>query len=204
MLNDSQVVKDIDIVRGCPGASSEFFGEKFASPAPAIPAVPAGGDYWSDRRVLSRAAQDGGLEFWGRREWRSMMTLTFEKETGYDVAVDRFRKLIKYMNIELFGKSYGHKIGHSYFSYLMGVEYQSRGVIHFHALVDRPINYVLVHSMWKGRMRCGYAWIESVRDRQHSLAYVTKYILKDGDIQTYVSNTRKVPSPLPLWFVLPG
>jgi hypothetical protein len=70
--------------------------------------------------------------------------LTFRKETAPDVAKSKFKGLVKTLNQDVYGKRYTKKVGHSYFSYIQGIEYQRREVIHFHVLIDRPVNFELM------------------------------------------------------------
>ena len=143
-------------------------------------------------RVMSAAA---GLEFFrSMADWRSMLTLTFENPTGGDVAMVRWRGLVRYLNWDAFGKHYTQRVGHSYFSYVLGVERQRRDVIHFHAVIGSPVKYDQVHWWWN--KYAGWAWISGVESVDSAVGYVTKYVLKGGEVHGYRSRTSLVPSSL--------
>jgi len=145
---------------------------------------------------LRRAAAAAGFDFYNSlADWSTMTTLTFRDPTGPDVALARLRGLIRCLNENLLGGHYTQKVKHSYFSYMVGIEYQVRDVIHFHCLVSRPIDFGLVHRWWN--KTSGYAWIDQVRDRTASLEYLLKYVLKGGEVLTYRARNFTMPSSLP-------
>lgn len=148
------------------------------------------------REDLQRAAAHQGLRFYKTvAHWSSIMTLTFRNPVGPDPAMARWRGLVKVLNESLLGKHYTQKVHHSYFSYMMGIEFQRREVIHFHALISRPIDFGLVHRWWNAA--AGFAWLSIVRDREAALNYCTKYVIKGGEILTYKAKHVTLPSPLP-------
>lgn len=132
--------------------------------------------------------------------WRNFWTLTFEDEKAPDVAKSLFRWLVRSLNTDLLGRNYVNKVGHSYFSYVVGMEKQTRDVVHFHVLADQPINYVLLHSLWGER--CGYAWVDGqLKDKEKVTKYVCKYVLKGGEIDQF-KRKREFwpPMPAPSWW----
>lgn len=150
------------------------------------------------------------------RLWSSFLTLTYgdnnagiyEGKPPY-VSVDRalkdWRWLIHSINKEVFGANCHRKVGHSYFSYLLGIERQGRDVVHFHALTDRPIPYTRVHDLWN--MNCGFAYIKEVEDRSRAVEYVTKYVLKDGEVMPFLQTPERLKyrpakndGDLPYWW----
>lgn len=133
--------------------------------------------------------------------WKSFITLTFKDEKPPDVAMAFYRRLVQVLNKRVFGNRYVRKVGHSYFNYVLGMEFKlSRDVCHFHILVDKPIDYAFIHAWWG--MAAGMAWISKVNDREKALFYVTKYVCKGGDsnINVYLQAKEKVPDPLPLYW----
>lgn len=131
--------------------------------------------------------------------WKSLITLTFEEEKTPDVARSLFNWFVRKLNKHAFGSHYTQKVGHSYFSYVVGLERQTRDVVHFHALVDKPLDFNYLHKLWGSR--CGFAWVDgSIHNRVNAIRYVCKYTVKGGELDTYKSNCEKVPSPLPLWW----
>jgi hypothetical protein len=141
-----------------------------------------------------------------KRPWKSMITLTFDdKKHLYDVSPDQakgyFRMLVQKLNIGTFGDHYTRHCHHSYFSYLLGREMQTRGVVHFHWLSDNYMNFELIHRLW-GHDH-GFAWITTVVDRAGILDYVSKYVMKQGDanLDLYISRKRTEPIYKPDWWV---
>jgi hypothetical protein len=132
-------------------------------------------------------------------DWKVFVTLTFRDYKTPDVARALFRWWVKKNNEYAFGKRYSKKVGHSYFSYIMGLEYQKRDVVHFHVLIDSPINYSLTHELWGDR--CGFAWIDGeIKQKCDVVKYVCKYVLKGGDIDIYKKKGNFYPDPQPNWW----
>lgn len=127
------------------------------------------------------------------KPWVVYGTLTFKDPREIDVAVSYWRRLIQVLNRDAFGDHYVRKVGHSYFSYVLATEYQQREALHFHFLVDRPLNFDLVHRWWGAA--AGFAWLEIIRDREACIAYVSKYILK-SDLGLRIFENVKQRTPL--------
>jgi hypothetical protein len=120
-----------------------------------------------------------------------------------DYGMDKLKLLIRYMNLELFGSNYTRIYGHSYFSYVVGVERQQRNVLHYHMIVDRPINYELVHKTWG--MMCGFAWIKPIIEASGAINYISKYVIKGGELLPYFIDEKvrlMAPKRKPLWYTL--
>jgi hypothetical protein len=141
-------------------------------------------DGW-ESKPARLALADQWVEFIsGLADWKNFWTLTFEDDKASDVAKSLFQWLVRATNTNLLGKKYINKVGHSYFSYAVGMEKQTRDVIHFHVLADQPINYGLIHNLW-GK-RCGFAWIDGdLRDKAKVTEYVCKYVLKGGEVDQF-------------------
>jgi len=132
-------------------------------------------------------------------DWKSFISLTFRDEKTPDVAMSLFKWFIRTNNEHAFGKHYTNKVGHSYFSYVVGLEYQTRDVVHFHALIDKPIDFSYVHKTW-GK-RCGFAWIDGdIKSKARAVNYVCKYCVKGGQLEAYVNKKNVLPEPLPDWW----
>lgn len=134
--------------------------------------------------------------------WRSFITLTFKNERPPDVAYKYLLRLIQVANKDAFGKNYVQKVGHSYFNYLVGMEFQRRDVVHFHMLVDRPVHYELIHHWWN--LAAGFVWIDgNIKDLEATLRYVTKYVCKSGDqnVNMFLKAKNKAPATLPAWWL---
>ena len=142
-----------------------------------------------------------GWEKWvrGFAQWQSFVTLTFRDIVTRDQSENQFRFLIQVLNRDLFGNHYTRIVGHSYFAYAAGWEHQKRGALHLHVLVDRRINYDLVHAVW-GKMS-GFAWIEPVVDLEPVVGYLSKYVSKGGELSLYKPAKVKEPAFRPLWYM---
>lgn len=132
-------------------------------------------------------------------KWRTFVTLTFKDEKTPDVARSLFDWWIRINNEFVFGKHYTRKVQHSYFSYLAGVERQKRDVVHFHVLIDKPINFSLTHNAWGDR--CGFAWIDGdLKDSEKVIKYVCKYVMKGGEVDMYLAKKDYFPTTIPSWW----
>jgi hypothetical protein len=140
----------------------------------------------------------------GLAKWPSFWTLTFdEADRTHAVSKDEckflWRRLVQSLNHDLLGNHYTRIVGHSYFSYALAYEYQSRGAIHMHALVDGITNWEYANRLW--RRMAGIIKIEPVDDGLKAAKYLCKYVTKGGDIDLYVAKEFKPPSFKPLWFL---
>jgi len=136
--------------------------------------------------------------------WSSFWTMTFsEADRTHEVTEVEseflWRRLVQRLNIELYGKHYTRMIGHSYFSYALAFEYQKRGAIHMHALVDGITNWELANRVW--RQMAGIIKIEPVDDGLKAAKYICKYVAKGGEINLYIAKKCKPPSFKPMWYL---
>ncbi|MCD4735603.1 MAG: hypothetical protein K8R53_06135 [Bacteroidales bacterium] len=134
----------------------------------------------------------------GLGDWNIFLTLTFRNSKYFDVSIGWWKKLVKELNKDLVGNHYSRKVGHSYFSYVLGIEKQVRGDYHFHVLIDRPIHFKLLHEYW-GR-ECGFLKTEIIRKKEHAVQYITKYICKGGVLEPYVQKNKYYPTITPYWW----
>lgn len=138
----------------------------------------------------------------GSADWMFMITLTVSNEhlCGVDAILRRFSTLIQILNRDLLGKHYIKKVGHCYFSYVVGVEYTKNGVVHLHLLVDMPLNFELVHRIWN--FVSGFAYIKPVTDKKGVSNYMCKYVAKEQDLIIRIRH-EDLPRPkfLPFWYI---
>lgn len=153
---------------------------------------------WENYNVKKVVAESYRIWISELAVWRVFLTLTFENETSYDNAMKKFKLLVKKLNRQMFGKNYSRIVGHSYFSYVLAIEKQGRGVIHFHVLIDRPVDFKLIHKWWGDN--CGFAWAETTEDFQKVVKYVTKYICKGGEVIPFLTKKTKQPRLIPEWW----
>lgn len=158
------------------------------------------GEAWSCREARKQVSESWISWVSGLANWKTFVTLTFKDEKAPDVAMSLFKWWVRINNEQLFGKRYLKKVGHSYFSYVVGMEYQSRDVIHFHVLVDKPINFKVTHKAWGNR--CGFAWIDGdFKNKENVISYVCKYVMKGGEIEVFKAKKDFKPEVLPVWWV---
>ena len=130
--------------------------------------------------------------------WKWFLTLTTRDILTRDQIEHLWFYLVRVMNSDLFGHHYTRIVGHSYFSYCVGFEYQQRGALHLHALVDQNINLNLVHAVWK--KMAGFAWVRPVDDLGRAVDYLAKYVSKGGDLSLYRCPVVKQPPFTPYWY----
>ena len=130
--------------------------------------------------------------------WIAMISLTFREDKPVDSAKAWYRKLVRELNESVLGKRYRRIVGESYFSYAIGLEYQFRGVIHFHVIVDRPVDFALIHKRW-GKW-VGFAWTDLIRNPGKAVRYVVKYVIKHGELDVYKSDWKGEPIVRQSWW----
>ena len=132
------------------------------------------------------------VAFLAQWSWDWFATLTFALETHPEAAVKKFRLWIAEMNDMLFGKRWlKHGDG---VNWVRAIEYQRRGVIHFHALLGSAGLSELRRVFWAKRWRdiAGFARIEPIRSGRHVRRYVAKYVTKGGEVD--IGGPLKTPS----------
>lgn len=137
---------------------------------------------------LSPAKQlhNGWLSFLSRYEWQWFCTMTFRDSVHPESADKRFRLFVSKLNRALFGPRWSSK-KHMTVYWARGMEYQKRGVLHFHALLacgGKDLTQQAVRQRWVAVWNdlSGYARIENVRSSEEATRYVTKYVTKGGQI----------------------
>jgi len=130
--------------------------------------------------------------------WMVFVTLTFREDMYRDMALRIFDKLVRLLNQDVYGKNYKRFLKHSYFSYVLAKEYQSRGVIHYHFLADRPLNFKLLHAFWN--VHAGYADTQIIKDSTKAVRYVVKYMVKNGDPEIWKATCDRQPLVFPHWW----
>jgi hypothetical protein len=130
--------------------------------------------------------------------WQVFLTLTFRVEKPVGSACRYWTKLVRELNTDLVGKYYTRIVGHSYFSYALAIQYQRRGAIHFHVLVDKPLNFKLIHKLWGSW--CGFAKPELIKNNSDCVAYTSSYILRGGVVDPYIARRDYHPKIEPAWW----
>jgi len=150
-------------------------------------------------RMLDLAAREEAFRlFAGMTNWRFMLSATFRWVAGEDTARHFWRAFVAQSNKRVFGKNYTRKVGHSYYSYLVGYERQAREAYHFHAVIGEPIEMAWAQQ-WLERV-AGHTWVQRVESQVAAVRYCTKYIVKDGDVAAFRTKSVRLPAELPAWW----
>ena len=153
----------------------------FAAPASATPL---------DREGL----RDAWIALLGRWEWEWFCTFTFRDMVHPEAADKRFRVLISQANRVLFGTMWYKR--NQGLRWVRALEYQKRDVIHYHALMAGVQDLRRLTWMDRWHELAGYARIESFESAAAVARYVSKYVVKGGEIDM---GGPLVPAVLPLF-----
>lgn len=127
-------------------------------------------------------------------------TLTFELNVHPESGLKKFKRFTNEINRALYGRRW-MKTNQGGIHWVVALERQKRGVIHFHALMGahEDLNVVARRLSWMDRWQvlAGFARIEPIRDNTAVRRYVTKYVVKGGDIE-FSQNLRQ-PQQLDLF-----
>jgi len=123
------------------------------------------------------------------------VTLTFKEPRHPEAADKAFFRWIRYINESLYGRRYREK--KKGVTYIKCMEYQKRDCIHFHCLIGDPNLYKLKRfdfiEAWKSdchrskELVNGYATIFKYDATRGAVNYCSKYVLKGGEIDIYIS-----------------
>ena len=136
--------------------------------------------------------------FLGRWLWDLFGNHTFRDDVHPESAAKRFRLFISILNRKLYGPRW-HKHGKG-IRWVAAMERQRRGVVHFHSLLgNSPELIELMQSTWKpsdkyrgARMNdvnglwdqmAGLAKIDLIDSPEAVRGYVSKYVIKGGEIE---------------------
>ena len=130
-----------------------------------------------------RDAWTGFLNTW---EWDLFGTFTFREEPRHaEVAQKLYRVFVSKVNRDLYGpRWYKKDLG---ISWTLAEERQQRGVLHFHTLwgqtgrlYDEPDRRFKAMEQWNEL--AGYARILPIESQAAVRAYVSKYVVKGGEL----------------------
>ena len=122
--------------------------------------------------------------------WDLFVTLTSEKQTHPEAMLKRFRYCMNHASDHVYGRHWDkHGLG---VQWLVGLERTKRGWPHSHAVCRFPIVDIRGHEgkaifdlgYWQRWFTDtgGYAWLELPRSQQAVVNYVSKYVVKDGEL----------------------
>jgi len=127
--------------------------------------------------------RDAWCEFLGRWQWEWFCTLTFKFEIHPEAADKSFRYFVSKLNRQLYGPRW-HKKAYGGIPWVRGLEYQQREVIHFHALFSnvKDLRRLSCMDLWD-KIVVGWARIEAIKNKRAACRYITKYVVKEGNIE---------------------
>ncbi len=137
---------------------------------------------FNENSLNNNSVRDAWCEFIGRWEWSWFCTLTFKNDVHPERADKLFRVFVSKLNRELYGRRW-YRQGHGGFPWVNALEYQRRGVIHFHSLFGGDIKRLYTvdaDRLW--RELAGFAKIQKIRNAGAVQSYVSKYVMKGGQI----------------------
>jgi hypothetical protein len=121
------------------------------------------------------------------RPWDLFLTLTSEKRTHPEALHKRFRYCVHKMSDELYGRARTRR--YLPIEYVNGIERHKSGWPHSHALIRTPEvdladpeQLSLEHWQKFITDTGGWCWLTRPRDQAGVVAYVTKYVTKDGEL----------------------
>jgi len=139
-------------------------------------------DFHNFSKISNKAIRNAWCEFLGRWDWQWFCTLTFRDIVHPEAANKSFRYFTSKLNRQLYGPRW-YKKAYGGIPWVRALEYQRRGVIHFHALFADVEGVRRLSWMDEWDRIGGYARIEAIKDKWAVRRYVTKYCLKEGEIE---------------------
>lgn len=137
------------------------------------------------------------------QQWDLFVTLTSEKQTHPEAMLKRFRYCIRKAGDHCYGKNFERRETGP--QWLVGLERTKQGWPHSHAVVRFP-DFDLATQDGRAIFDLGYwqkwfsdtggfAWLELPRSQLAVVSYVSKYVVKDGDLEW--SSRCDFANPLP-------
>ena len=146
--------------------------------------------------MAQRLGVEQGLRgAWGSwiaaQPWDLFVTLTSEKQTHPEAMLKRFRYCTHKVNDHVYGRRWQRRA--EGLQWVAGIERTKQGWPHSHAVVRFPGRdirgaegrNVFDLGYWQKWMSNtgGYSWLELPRSEQAVVQYVTKYVVKDGELE---------------------
>lgn len=149
-------------------------------------------------RTIQQEAHKAYSQWLSAEKWDAFLTLTDPGLSHPEAMYKRTRYFMNQVNKSLYGKNYwkrGQGIEH-----VIGLERQTRGSVHSHSLLRLPDHdsrdpsvFSLRHWQKVAQDLGGHAWLEVPKDSFDVVNYVTKYVIKGGEI--YLSETFNPSAP---------
>ena len=143
-----------------------------------------------DRATIAPTLRSAWGEWISQQQWDLFVTLTSEKQTHPEAMLKRFRYCMNIASDHCYGKNWLRR--DKGLQWLVGLERTKQGWPHSHAVVRFP-GFDLATPDGKAIFNLGYwqkvfsdggfAWLEIPRSQQAVVQYVTKYVVKDGELE---------------------
>ena len=136
--------------------------------------------------TVTAAVRDGYVRFLNQWDWEWCFTLTFREDVHQEHADKLFRRWIRTLNKKYFGDKFYKR--NQFIDWVRSTEYQKRGTIHYHGLLNAPDSFNPLQSMkiWEdldGAVdeNLGYTGFARVlkADQPAAEIYITKYVSKE-------------------------
>jgi hypothetical protein len=124
--------------------------------------------------------RDAWIALLSRWQWEWFATFTFRDMVHPEAADKRFRLLISQANRVLYGPRWYKR--NNGIRWCRALEYQKRDVIHYHALLSNILDLRRLFWMDRWNELAGYARIEHISSIHAVYRYVSKYVIKGGEI----------------------
>jgi hypothetical protein len=132
--------------------------------------------------------QEAWTGYLAQRPWDLFLTLTSESRTHPEALHKRFRYVVHEMAREIYGRPATRRC--CPIEYVNGIERHKSGWPHSHALlrcpdVDLAQRQQFSLAYWQ-KFICdtgGWCWLERPLAQVDVVRYVTKYVVKDGDLE---------------------
>lgn len=135
---------------------------------------------------LRKQARKGWTKWLKEFGWQYFGTFTFKDVIHPDQAVKKLNRWIIKQNERIYGKRYRRH--HKGLTYCYGIEFQKRGVLHFHVLLrglDDKFNLFAGMGKWK-KVSGGWAQIHPYKEG--ACNYISKYVSKGGELSLYIGD----------------
>lgn len=162
-----------------------------------------GAVYYRNDRI-----RDAWVEWLGALGWQWFVTYTFADRVHPEAADKKFRLWMSVFQRHVTGTQKWFNNPTKTCRWVRGLEWQKRGVIHYHALLYTPVTVrdLRVYSsgdrshwadVWR-KVSGGFGYVEPVQTGAGALAYLTKYAVKGAaiDISRDVCIEPHTPRPL--------
>jgi hypothetical protein len=136
---------------------------------------------------VPESLRDSWSQWLSARPWDLFLTLTSERRTHPESLGKRFRYCVHKMSDELYGRAVTRQ--RCPIEYVNGIERHKSGWPHSHALLRLPDVDLSERDQfsladWQKAISDtgGWCWLTRPRAQGDVVAYVTKYVVKDGEL----------------------